>query len=98
MSQEHYKAGRVSALSGSTNYKLVEQLRSIRESGDAEMFAVEEYDPNFSLKLAEATDPAAANALLVEWLRHRTEVLQRTQGKLRDAWRTSAHATPQAQR
>lgn len=83
---EHYKEGRASALSGTTNYELVERLRTLRESGDAAMWAAEEYDPNFSLKLAAALDEASADALLAEWLQRRLDVLTRTRNELRAAW------------
>ena len=82
----HRMQGRASALSGTTNHILVDRLRAIRESGGSAMNALDEYDPNFSLKLAAASDATAGEALLTEWLDHRTEVLKRTQANLRDAW------------
>jgi|GEM_PF-5246098 len=93
MTTEHYQGGRASALSGTTNYQLVEHLRSLRESGHSAMWAVEEYDPNFSLKLAATSDEASADALLAEWLQRRVDVLTRTQNELRITWRDAQPAT-----
>lgn len=87
MIRDHYKSGRASAFSGNTNYELVEHLRTLRESGDAAMFAVEEYDPDFSLKLAEAADATSAEGLLSEWLKRRINVLEQTRQKMREAWK-----------
>ncbi len=87
-----YPHGRASALPGGTHpgkldYDLVAHLRAVREDGDEAMIAAEEYDPNFSLKLSECTDDAAAEALLGAWLERRAAVLRRTQDELRRTWR-----------
>lgn len=88
-----YPQGRASALPSAsgehpapTDYELVKRLRYVRADGDEAMTAVEEFDPDFSLKLSACGDPAAADALLADWLRHRTEVLERTQRRLRETW------------
>ena len=87
-----YPHGRASALPpsvthpGKPDYDLVAHLRAIRADGDEAMTATEEYDPNFSLKLAACTEAAEAESLLTGWLQRRIEALTRTQAELRQAW------------
>ena len=93
-----YPAGRASALCNPLKKAplpspdLIDHLRAVRESGDRAMTAVEQYDPDFSLKLSACTDEAAAERLLEDWLARRFAVLKRTQSDLRKVWRT-AHST-----
>lgn len=93
-----YPHGRASALGpagthpGKTDYDLVAHLRAIRADGDEAMTAAEEYDPNFSLKLAACTDAAEAESLLAAWLKRRVDTLTQTQGELRHAWQ-QVHAS-----
>ena len=84
-----YPHGRASALapsgthSGKPDYDLVARLHSIRAGGDEAMTAVEQYDPNFSLKLVACKDAAEAGTLLAAWLQRRVDALTRTQPELR---------------
>lgn len=93
-----YPHGRASTLGpggtrpGKTDYDLVTHLRAIRTDGDEAMTAAEEYDPDFSLKLAACTDAAEAERLLAAWLERRVDTLTRTQAELRQAWQ-QAHGS-----
>ena len=93
-----YRHGRVSALptggqGGRADYQLVEKLRAIREQGDEAMTALEQYDPEFSLKLAACREPADAEALLADWLGRRTDALKRTEAELLRLWREAQPAS-----
>ena len=81
--------GRASALSGTTDHKLVERLRDICASAESAMAATTRYDQNFELKLADCKDDAAVDTLLANWLHHRVDILQRT---VRDLKRAYDHA------
>lgn len=87
-----YPQGRASALPAfgtraeRQDYKLVEHLRAVRLQGDDAMTALEQYDPDFSLKLAACRETLEAEALLAEWLQRRINVLERTQAELKRAW------------
>ena len=87
-----YPHGRASTLApaathpGRTDYDLVAHLRAIRADGDEAMTAAEEYDPDFSLKLAACTDATEAATVLAAWLARRVDTLTRTQAELRQAW------------
>lgn len=95
-----YPGGRASALTGvshagRTDYDLVSHLRAIRTDGDEAMFAVERYDPDFSLKLAASSGADAAEKLLAEWLERRIAMLKRTQTELRRVWSEAKANYPQ---
>ncbi len=58
-------------------------LHPIRAGGDEVMTAVEQYAPNFSLKLVACTNAAEAETLLTLWLQRGVNALTRTQEELR---------------
>ena len=94
-----YEHGRTSALPGGDrpgrpDYDLVAHLRAVRTAGDEAMTAVEEYDPDFSLKLSNCRSLEAAEALLAEWLDRREAALRHTQAELHRVW-VEAQAHPE---
>lgn len=68
------------------SYDLIHTLRAIRREADDAMTAVEEYDPDFSVKLSACVDQAQATLLLDEWLSRRVSMLTAAQARLRQAW------------
>ena len=92
MDKPKYPQGRASALpsygkhSERQDYELVEHLRAVRVQGDESMTAIEQYDPDFSLKLAACREQPEAEALLEEWLQRRVAVLERTRTELKRVW------------
>lgn len=91
-----YPSGRLSAPirkpgehAGPPDYDLIARLRTVREQGDDAMTAVEQYDPDFSVKLSACTEITSAEQMLDEWLSRRLDVLRRTQSQLRDLWQST---------
>ncbi len=68
------------------DYDLTARLRAVRASGDEALRAIEEYDPNFGLKLSACSDKDGADRLLDDWLSSRVDVLKHTQAELRRVW------------
>lgn len=69
-----------------TNYELIEELRSIRKQGEIDLLAIENYDPDFSVKLSACALESESETLLGHWLDRRLSVLKKTQQDLRTAW------------
>jgi hypothetical protein len=67
-------------------YNLVSRVRAIGAGGIESLIAVEKYDVDFPAKLSACLNADAAEAVLVDWLDHRTATLGRTQADLRKAW------------
>jgi hypothetical protein len=98
VSRPRYQKGRLSAPAvgahggerpGRPEYDLIAQLRAARVEGDEALWAAEEYDPDFSVKLSACRKDVDASQLLDEWLEHRVGILKRTQARLRQIWETA---------
>jgi len=94
-SPQAHPYGRASALSGTTDHKLVERLRDICASAESAMAAATRYDQNFELKLAACKEEAAVDALLADWLHYRVEILQRTVRDLKRAHNQAVSRKPE---
>jgi hypothetical protein len=95
-----YTNARASALPnsdrpGRPEYDLIARLRAVRQQGDEAMTAVEEFDPDFSIKLSNCATDEAAEKLLADWLEHRTRVLRQVQDGLQQAWRHARRSEAQ---
>jgi len=95
MTHELYATGRAEALPHTPDsnppppdYALVRRLRAVRDEGQEAMSALEHYDPNFSLRLSECEDEAAAIGHLKDWLERRVTVLEQCRSRLEETWRS----------
>lgn len=71
------------------DHKLISQLREARELGDNSMTAIEQWDPDFSVKLSACSKESDAQELLDKWLSLRLGVLKGVQQNLYQIWRAA---------